>query len=36
MNWKKKEDKEILREPDVVSLAVNYAGILPNSYTLKI
>ena len=30
-----KEDKEILREPDVVSLAVNYAGILPNSYTLK-
>lgn len=30
-----RENKEILREPDVVSLAVNYAGILPNSYTLK-
>ena len=29
------EDKEILREPDVVSLAVTYAGILPANYAVK-
>ena len=30
-----REEKDILREPDIVSLAVTYAGILPNSYTSK-
>ena len=30
-----KEDRDILREPDVVSLAVTYAGILPANYAVK-
>ena len=30
-----KEDRGILREPDVVSLAVTYAGILPANYAVK-
>ena len=32
---KEKEDREILREPNVVSLAVTYAGILPANYAVK-
>ena len=31
----KTEEKEILRDLNVVSVAVNYAGILPNSYIYK-